>query len=460
MPTHLHLAFVAPSCFVPCLLVAIRSAEMVAHRSVTFVDSDRIDFGRFSPRPGDLVDASNYDDAGHARLQTHDGKWYLVLPPRGHDRTFLPYSSLSTEEDRVKSGRLPVFKNTTHRLSPRMSLIPVPSTQLRRCSLGRHRFTIPPFCQSLNVISTTLPSSTESFPGSIIDLALIEPLLPDVDKASSIFTRLPCSLQRLQLTSDFSGNRAIVWGTLFSLLPPTLKQFRIRNVSLKIDEPARSELALLLHRLPALRVFILNCCLSGGFDVILAALPRTGLQQLVLGIYRDLTGTEAAHIATLLPAAVDRLELRITAKSSADSHAFGAHFLTAARDLDISFQGAASSACRDLPLSSALQRLRVAGDNGDVNALISLLGRLPPALTHLELVYWPLGGTAAMAVLASRPLPQLVSLRIVACNLKAADLVVMEGQWPPVKVLDLSGNDFEVVPERMPQGLTKFVCHI
>ncbi|KNE67274.1 hypothetical protein AMAG_12340 [Allomyces macrogynus ATCC 38327] len=491
-PTSLNLALAAPVFYVPCMRAAIRLAEASPTNHTTFVGSDSIDADSWSEWiPGDIV-VTGFDDDGHA---VDEINWYLVLLPRRQDRTFLPYPNVNAqdgdvEEDEnsdygsnscndliandrnVAGGSIGLANqdscalgriHTGSDISRRWSLLRVPHTQICRYEVVQdYGYPIPSLCKSLMVYGTT---PAVHLPASVVELILIEPEVPDVADASFMFSQLPCNVQHLLLFSVFNGNAAIVWGELFANFPPTLRRLHLANDGAgSIGEPTRSALAALLRRSPGLREFKLEWFTSCGLDAIVAALPRTGLQRLSFEITGALSADELARIASCLPAEVDRLQLQLHFYSQPEhgARSFGEHFSITVHDLDLAFDGAASSACRYMQLSGRLQRLKLTSQGlGDVPALIALLGRLPPSLEYLELIFWPLGGTSALPKLASCVLPRLKSLRLVSCGLKAHDFDVMIGKWPPtLRRLDLAGNDFDVRPNGLPQGLSKLICDV
>ncbi|KNE60196.1 hypothetical protein AMAG_05615 [Allomyces macrogynus ATCC 38327] len=236
---------------------------------------------------------------------------------------------------------------------------------------------------------------------------------------------------------------ADVWAKFFDEgVPGTVTDLRLQSVLTMAAMPERATAALarLVARLPDLTSFELSKTTIHGLDAVVHALPRKGLRYLHLGIGMREADTvdDIVRLAAAMPKLVESLEFDISCWIDRDHpevmYGLIDKLPLATRKLPMRAESpwhGAHYPC--IPLSSTLETLTVSGMYGWLNEphLTDVLARLPPSLTILDLYYVALGGkSAALAMLARRMPPQLVTLRLAGCNLTRADLDVLAPQWP------------------------------
>ncbi|KNE67293.1 hypothetical protein AMAG_12358 [Allomyces macrogynus ATCC 38327] len=463
----LHLALAASTLYEPCMTVAIRTG--------TGFDSPRCRLKLVEPDEVDLGET----DVGHLVGVTDEAtrrvQYYLILPPRDHHGALMPL---------VKGSGLHRDKKLC-RASRKWSLLPVPLRQRRTFELiGKNpSLALPPHCESMFIyLAAPWRDHQFRFPESLLSLHLMNSPARDVD-ARRAFATLPAHLKSLMLTYSKLGQLAKIIEQLLPHVPSALTTIVVYSHDAADDDV--HGIAELVRRLPCLTSFSMTVPRGrDGIDLVLAALPRTGLKKLSIcadhGDQSEDEGPDALDAAgqagfeaaegggntgpapprptPRFPTTVESLELRVPYPQIRRIGLVGPNFPTATRELNIDVSDWDATMLRTVPLASTLHRLQVFfSDEANIGTIANVfMPRLPPSLKQLDLSESALGSTVVVRALARYLPAQLATLTLADCDISVKDLKQFAGQWPrTLRRLDVSGGLLPVdgkIPH-LPKGL-------
>ncbi|KNE67195.1 hypothetical protein AMAG_19666 [Allomyces macrogynus ATCC 38327] len=442
----MHLALVVPTTFAPCLHVVIRKLDPLPH----VLRCDLRGYGGFHPKTEDvgLMIAVNYD--GRAQM-------LLVLPLRDEHR--LPAATVRDAQGRVRFA-MPV--------SSKWSLLNVPLSQVRtKVSIvhGERISIVPPRCQRLSIRGSLGGSwSSVSIPSTLHELGLDSGSLSTtlIGARNNLVDQFPPHLRTLSIINAFQTsdpNRDTILTLLFEHATSTLTSITLRNDHAEVlPDRARVALAMLLQRLPSLSQLELQPCENvHGLDTVMAALPRSGLRKLALGLNltngsNDIDEDAWARFAASFPTTVRSLTMRFLGRRH-DPPIVKARLLVLVPCLPLATHQLVLSTCSSrwdcdvsavFPLAPTLRCFALSTSQMVKGKhLAPLLQRLPSSVTSIRAPHTPLGGTAAIMALVRHLPPTLVALDLTQCGLLLADLnkFILYGPGWPETMRELSLRD-------------------
>ncbi|KAJ3358736.1 hypothetical protein GGF32_010016 [Allomyces javanicus] len=409
----LYLALAAPSLYAPCL----RFAKVIP------------------------------DDPQH-RVQC-----YLILPLRNGDRTLC-------------TGAVP---DQVLHISRKWTLLPVPWAQLPAFWIADHAGGMPvPPRSSVLTLKGTVSWADIELPESLADLQLIRVAAPGPVSLHNVFAHVLPSLRFLYVVDGFdhdSGPAPLC--QLLTHVPETLSLlFMFTEQRPVLSTTDLVTLAMVIPHLASLSSVFLGWCRPTGLDAVLLALPRFGLKA--LGLLLNLQESDPDALARPVPSFPNLVqELIFEVQGDVSQPAIDAlihHLPVANKTLGIIFPSWTLSMFQNLPFAPTLQNLTVRQPMNQCHqhptGLECLIDRFLVTLTFLDLSYFNLSATPALAVLARHLPPQLTTLHLRSCHLNDADLAQFSGKWPAqLRDLYLASNYFTAMPVKWPPRLVWLNLH-
>ncbi|KNE60279.1 hypothetical protein AMAG_18504 [Allomyces macrogynus ATCC 38327] len=387
--------------------------------------------------------------------------WHLVLLPRTADRKLVP----------IKEVTEAVMADW------HWSLLPLAAKDLRRCGAsvysGSTTIDVPLRCTVL-FLGCYFDLEKIVLPQSLVELAVDQVLTAHSASNLGASANVPLPrLRKLSINFDRSllidrEKEVVVATALFALVPASLTHLKFSD----LGGYALQAGAELVRRLPCLATLHLSVDRHPsirGFDLVLAALPRSGFGHLHLALTPTkfsttrspqyvITDTRAAQLASSLPESVQSLVLFSPVRLPRVSLATNALTIDVQAILGLDpppFSPTLTHLTLDLKL---MERREYEPDS-----FAPILGRLPSSLVHLELHRSDFSEESIHALVSSFP-PKLESLSLFNVEMSTAGLTDLASGWPlTLRKIDLLamlfGNTLPDIPSNI-RGLSLNLTHM
>ncbi|KAJ3348587.1 hypothetical protein GGF32_006124 [Allomyces javanicus] len=339
---------------------------------------------------------------------------------------------------------------------------------------------IPPQCRHLTVgpakgVESDLPEMSHT-----VETLALEHVRPRRDgNFISFWNSIPWACRLLTVTDSGDEGRDDLFAELIKdpcLLHPTLVELKILSWHNYLGETTMDALTIALPRQTNLQVFHLGRCTAIGVDRVVAALPRTGMRELVLHLHMDVE--EEQEALERLAAEPDE-DMEVEDPDDGDDNAEegidspltelpgyrvpGAlpMNLPAARRLKLQFPMIDSRLVELLKLDRKTEHFALAQDARGGWFLSVLAHKLPPSLLTLDLSSAGPFGAEELAELLFPCMPRTLEKLMLRRNrLQGAhieDFMEFTNLWPPnLYHLDLRENYIQWIPTPLPRKLRYF----